>query len=203
MNIKKIKGFTLVELLIVIGLLGAIAIIVIAAINPVEQANRARDARYQTSALELSKAIDRYYAGRNSFPWVIDAPGTESYTNTDDFGYRIASGHGVGLCTSDCTSANQGELVTGSELKPEFAERDFIEAAAASGDEMMVGKETGPAGAVYVCYTPVSDTGKEKAEADTNVFTLGASGVRTPVAAPSTTCGDDWPTAGCFTCVPF
>jgi len=30
------KGFTLVELLIVIGLLGAIALIVIAAINPIE-----------------------------------------------------------------------------------------------------------------------------------------------------------------------
>ena len=38
---KRITGFTLVELLIVIALLGVIALIVIAAINPIEQRNRA------------------------------------------------------------------------------------------------------------------------------------------------------------------
>ena len=41
------SGFTLVELLIVIGLLGAIALIVISAINPIEQSNRARDTKYK------------------------------------------------------------------------------------------------------------------------------------------------------------
>ena len=62
-------GFTLVELLIVIGLLGAIALIVIAAINPIEQANRARDTRFKSDAAQMISAIDRYFAANSEFPY--------------------------------------------------------------------------------------------------------------------------------------
>jgi len=192
------KGFTLVELLVVIGLLGAIAVIVIAAINPVEQANRARDTRYMTSALELSKAIDRYFVGRSNYPW-FDEIGT---FNTATFGYTLVDSDGVGLCKADCTTVNHGVLITGSELKPEFVSRDFVGASIASGDAMQVGKEAGVAGAVHVCYTPLSDSAQEKATNDDNVWTLGVNAARTAVADPETDCGVDWGSAGCFTCVP-
>ena len=80
-NIKRNLGFTLVELLIVIGLLGAIALIVIAAINPIEQANRARDTRFKSDSAQLISAIDRYFAARQEFPWVTAGSVTDNDSN--------------------------------------------------------------------------------------------------------------------------
>ena len=48
--VKKYKlnmGFTLVELLIVITLIAILAVAIVATLNPIEQINRARDARYK------------------------------------------------------------------------------------------------------------------------------------------------------------
>ena len=78
------KGFTLVELLIVIALLGAIALAVIAAINPIEQANRARDTRFKTDSANLVSAIERYFTTKSEFPWVTS--GTVN-GNDDAFGF--------------------------------------------------------------------------------------------------------------------
>lgn len=66
--------------MIVIGLLGAIALIVIAAINPIEQANRARDTRFKSDAGQLISAIDRYFAANSEFPWMTVTP---SYSTED------------------------------------------------------------------------------------------------------------------------
>jgi type II secretory pathway pseudopilin PulG len=55
-------GFTLVELLIVLAIIFIIALIVIAAINPFEQANRAKDLANEANAKSLLTAIERYQA---------------------------------------------------------------------------------------------------------------------------------------------
>jgi len=70
------------ELLIVIALLGVIATIVIAAINPIEQANRASDAGMKADASQLVSAIQRYYATHSTFPW--NDGGTIALTSTAD-----------------------------------------------------------------------------------------------------------------------
>src|SRR3990167_6661920 len=108
------SGFTLVELLIVIGLLGAIALIVIAAINPIEQANRARDARFKADASQLLSAIERYYASHSKFPWE-DCGGGSCPTSADEFTFVTAADTSVGLCGATC--ATGGTLVTNDELK--------------------------------------------------------------------------------------
>ena len=55
------KGFTLIEMLIVIAVIGILAIAVLSAINPVEQTRKARDARRRSNAAELLNAAERYY----------------------------------------------------------------------------------------------------------------------------------------------
>lgn len=62
-NIK--KGFTLIELLIVIAILGVLAVVVLVAINPVQQLARTRDAGRISSVAQLGHAVEAYYTAHN------------------------------------------------------------------------------------------------------------------------------------------
>lgn len=74
-NLKKsiIKGFTMIELLIVIAVLGVLAIAVLSAINPIEQINRSRDTGSRADSEQLLGAIDRYYTSIGWYPWFTDS----------------------------------------------------------------------------------------------------------------------------------
>lgn len=180
---KYTKGFTLVELLIVIALLGVIALIVIAAINPIEQANRSRDTKMKADGGQLLSAIERYFAANYEFPWVVD-PATSTLTNDDAFGFVSAATPGVGIClAADCST--DGALLSGLELKPEFKNRDFVTTTVET-DKLYVGKELSASSSVYVCYIPNSRSFRQNGCDNDNVYTISTSdGSRTKVSAAS------------------
>jgi len=66
---RKIRGFTMIELLIVIAVLGVLAVAVLSAINPIEQINRGRDTGSRSDAEQLLSAFDRYYTTHQIYPW--------------------------------------------------------------------------------------------------------------------------------------
>lgn len=69
MNIKKLKtdrGFTIVELLIVIVVIAILAAITIVAFNGVQQ--RARDAERASDVAAIAKALSAYIADGNTVP---------------------------------------------------------------------------------------------------------------------------------------
>ena len=55
-----LKGFTLIELLIVIAILGVLAVVVLVAINPVQQLARTRDAGRKSSVAQIGHAVAAY-----------------------------------------------------------------------------------------------------------------------------------------------
>ncbi len=63
------KGFTLIELLIVIALLGALAVGLLAALDPFEQLKKGDDTGVRNTVSETQGAIIRYYAIKNFMPW--------------------------------------------------------------------------------------------------------------------------------------
>lgn len=199
------RGFTLVELLIVIALLGAIATLVIATINPIEQANRTRDTRFKTDGGQLISAIDRYFAATNDFPWVT----TGGFDNEDTFGFIVAANSDVGIC-GDANCSTDGTLISNDELKPEFRNRDFIKnggAGATADKQIMLGKGTGASASVYSCFVPLANTTRQQAVQDDKVYTLGLSdGSRTQTTSCDGANGDgkgvDWVSAGCYVCIP-
>lgn len=194
------SGFTLVELLIVIGLLGAIALIVIAAINPIEQTNRARDTRFKSDAAQLISAGDRYFAARSEFTWVtVSKAAGGSMTNDDSYGFLTAADQGVGICGATC--AANGYLISTDELKSEFKNRDFITATSVD-KQLLIGKAQGTSESIYACFIPLSKSVRDKAVADQHVYTVSATdGTRTQTTACDAA-GANWVTSGCSICVP-
>lgn len=67
------KGFTLVEMLVVLFLIVLIAIIIIAVINPVEQLRRAKDTAREQNAETLLAAINRYQVTQGESPEIKDS----------------------------------------------------------------------------------------------------------------------------------
>lgn len=211
-------GFTLVELLIVIALLGVIATIVIAAINPIEQAARARDAGYKADASQLISAIQRYYASHSLYPWNscnIETPGcvpviADPSTEIDFVGADTA---GYGLCTvtgSGCkTQATQGALVTSLELQTAFLNKTWIGGTAAGGaitygTSIVIGKGPTASSAVYACWAPQSNSNRQ------NLITLkkvvnvkGGFTGDAPTAGTCSAVGDaGWKDGTCEECIP-
>jgi prepilin-type N-terminal cleavage/methylation domain-containing protein len=62
------KGFTLTELLIVIGVIGILASTVIVVLNPATQQQKTRDAKRKTDLKQIQNALDLYYNDNNSYP---------------------------------------------------------------------------------------------------------------------------------------
>lgn len=207
---KKIKnaisdGFTLVELLIVIGLLGAIALIVISAINPIEQSNRARDTRFKADGGQLISAVDRYFTARSEFPWMTTSV-SGTYTTDSAFGFMTSSHEDVGVCGATCTV--DGTLLSTSELKTEFLNRDFIKKGATGtvDQKILIGKAIGSSSSIYACFIPLAKSTREKACSDGKVYTLNlTTGARTAIVADDPSCAaasTTWTTGPQYVCIP-
>lgn len=196
MNLNK-KGFTLVELLIVIGLLGAIALIVIAAINPIEQANRARDTRFRADSGQLISAIDRYFVAVSKFPWMTADP---DLAVEDEFEFMNAADPSVGVC-ADATCSTGGTLITNNELKSEFMNRDFIKDGSSgsptASELILIGKAEESSSSIYACFIPLSKSEKQKACDGDKAWTIAGS-VKTVVAD----CDPDVWDPAWYICVP-
>jgi prepilin-type N-terminal cleavage/methylation domain-containing protein len=63
------SGFTLIELLIVIALLGALAVGLLATIDPFEQLKKGRDTSLRNTVSEFYNGNLRYYSTKGAFPW--------------------------------------------------------------------------------------------------------------------------------------
>ena len=98
-NIKKMKdqkGFTIVELLIVIVIIGILAALVIVAYNGIQ--NRARATQYQTDAQAIQKKAEALAADNNgTYP-------SAAATFTGDLG---ALPSGVNVVVTSAAAANQ------------------------------------------------------------------------------------------------
>lgn len=86
---NKPKGFTLVELLVVIGVLGVLVAGILIAINPLSMLARGRDSQRKTDMRNIQEALEQYlidngnypiggwlYSNSASNPWI---PGMDKY----------------------------------------------------------------------------------------------------------------------------
>ncbi len=83
----KNRGFTIVELLIVIVIIGILVALVIVAYNGIQ--SRARDSARIQKVKEISKAIESYYVDNGRYPTIQDGSGNESScgSQTENWGH--------------------------------------------------------------------------------------------------------------------
>lgn len=62
------KGFTLIEMLVVLAILGVIAAVLFSAINPLAQLSKSNDARRKSDLEALQHALELYYQDNSRYP---------------------------------------------------------------------------------------------------------------------------------------
>lgn len=146
-------GFTMIELLIVIAVLGILAVAVLAAINPIEQINRGRDTGSRSDAEQLISAIDRFYASQGYYPWqtgATDLTGVELLT-TDAQAVEDSAGEAMLNKLSEGGTA---------EIKTSYVTR----ISNATYNTLKVYNRGTQGDSTYVCFTPKSGAFAEEAK---------------------------------------
>lgn len=90
------QGFTLIELIIVIGVLGVLAASLLIAINPLEQLARGRDSGRLSSVTQLGRALQNYVANQGLSTYPTDAQITTDWQND----FLVVPGEVKGKVTS-------------------------------------------------------------------------------------------------------
>jgi len=226
MRLLKNKGFTLIELLVVITLIGILAIAVLSAINPIEQVNKARDAGRRGDSAQLLKAIERYYASTEEYPWMSNSRfGDNRITTVGAIFSSAADKAGAGICYGEtltatdkdetgCSVGDVGErgiLIDAEEFKAQFAKRKGFRDGANMEDFLYVLK---PAldPSVSVCFIPSSKSTRNEYTKLKQISVTGASPENDEAGTPNASgivspCSDPVPTwedtaASCFVCIP-
>jgi prepilin-type N-terminal cleavage/methylation domain-containing protein len=108
--VKKVGGFTLLELLIVMSILGILATVLMILINPARQLAKARDSERRSDIYAIVSAIDRYATEHSGT--LPDTDGDEETNNFPTNPTCIGSGGGC------FNLAGAGE--TGETIVPEY-----------------------------------------------------------------------------------
>lgn len=62
------KGFTLIELIVVIGIIAILSTMLLAVINPLAQFQKGRDAQRKSDLSQIQKALEQYYQDTGHYP---------------------------------------------------------------------------------------------------------------------------------------
>lgn len=106
------RGFTTIELLVVLGILGILIVALVQRISPGVQLNKAKSARAEAVCTEFLKASLRYYYAQGEYPWDEAGNNIRAVEATDALDNLI----------------NEGEVKTSMKNEPVFDGEGNLEA---------------------------------------------------------------------------
>ncbi len=158
------KGFTLIELIIAITILALLAVGLLAALDPAEQFNKARDTSTREIAKEISGAIERFYAAQVTYPGAA-ASGTVGFPGT-------GTGPVAKSVIMTATSGLSGEAILNALINTGELKANFKVAAGAALSKILVYRDTAN-NSVFICYKPLSKQFKTQSGLYTAMSTAG------------------------------
>ena len=177
------------ELLIVIGVLGILAVGLLAAIDPFEQLKKARDTNNRDAAIELLEASQRYYASHTDLPWLTTVANCIDANNpvlsliplvTSDWSVGLPvvniAGSGTTL-NSQTNTCIHDTLINDGELKTSFF--------SGLGSTLYMG--SGSPTRVVVCYAPESKSNRNDSSTK-YLFTVSGTAGEGTVTLPAAGC---------------
>ena len=175
-------GFTMIELLIVISILGILAVAVLSAINPIEQINRGRDTGSRSDAEQLISAIDRFYAFQGFYPWVNSSnPGTITaieWTTIGENGDAVIANNAWASTITGCSvfqRLSEGDPDIAGCTGTQELKLSFVNRLSEQNANPLYIYNSGVSGeSTYVCFLPASGAFKTEAQKRCNVAENGA-----------------------------
>lgn len=186
---KSAAGFTMIELLVVISVIGILAVAVLSTLNPIEQINKGRDTRLRSDSEQLLSAAERYFSIHELYPWNETRTGSQPYTPTSTvFSSAFTFNGPADLQNAGGTWNWMYQLSDVQEVKPAFVIRMIQDS------KMVVLRTAGQNSSTETCFAPSSYAFKLEAakncqngstQAAINGFTLCATTDGTVPAAPN------------------
>ncbi len=106
--IKQDKGFTLIELIIVITIIAILGASIISLINPFEIQKNSRDSVRVSNLNSISQALELYFAQNKSYPTNLDSTAKIALEN---FNSRISWDDPTGNCSVTYSKTNSGYIL--------------------------------------------------------------------------------------------
>lgn len=186
---SRAAGFTMIELLIVISILGILAVAVLSAINPIEQINRGRDTGSRSDAEQLLNAIERFHAFQGFYPWtdgvVTTYPvGGATGRVVDDTWATTTQPVGstqpcLLLTRLGSVSYTDGPCVNTDELKLSFNQRLNNQ----NYNDLYIYNRGNTGDSTYVCFDPQSNAFRQEATTRCGAGGAGLPSDLQPMAA--------------------
>ena len=172
------RGFTLIELIIGITILALLAVGLLAALDPAEQFNKARDTSTRNTLLEIYGAFQRYEAAQESYP-------------ADFANMSVSTGAVANAIEPVNMKQAIADLIASGELKP-----NFESAAGTALSKIYVYKDN--TRKIMTCFKPSAKSFKLAA----GLFTNASNAVDLGKDAPSSvnaevTCAGQKETTNC------
>jgi hypothetical protein len=150
-NFINSSGFSVLNLIISIGLLAIVVFAVITQLNPIERAKESRDTRLRTDATTLQNAIKAFKQEESRLPWSDDFGGKEA---SPGLAWTSVRKPEVGVCGKDSCQQG-GELVDRNKLDISFTNGSSVNAP--DEDLLFLGKGKASNDKVFVCFYPESE----------------------------------------------